>query len=57
MPMTSLAATWAVDRPAKIRSGLLTDANSNLASSMYRDLQKGQPLEDDRGAPQGGSGN
>ena len=26
---------------------VLTDANSNLASSMYRDLQKGQPLEAD----------
>jgi 2-dehydropantoate 2-reductase len=42
------AAGYAPRPPAKDRAfDALTDANSNLASSMYRDLQKGHPLEAD----------
>lgn len=42
------AAGYAPRPPARDRAfNVLTDANSNLASSMYRDLQKGQPLEAD----------
>jgi 2-dehydropantoate 2-reductase len=42
------AAGFAPRPPARDRAfNVLTDANSNLASSMYRDLQKGRPLEAD----------
>jgi len=40
------AAGFAPRPPARDRAfNVLTDANYNLASSMYRDLQKGAPLE------------
>lgn len=42
------AAGYAPRPSAKDRAfNVLTDANSDLASSMYRDLQKGRPLEAD----------
>jgi 2-dehydropantoate 2-reductase len=42
------AAGYAPRPSAKDRAfNVLTDANSNLASSMYRDLQKGRPVEAD----------